>query len=139
MLAIRTRDRLSSIVGMRIRKEEKKKWKNSRKRRLKNRLVYTSKDDGREEKRRRKKIDGRVASLPGESLLPDPVRDRSPRVRFLYLHHGVILDQVLAEVSYHVIVVIHHYAKWLSDNETRPHRDIAPSGAPVLLHLLTYH
>lgn len=79
MLAIRTRDRLSSVVGMRIRKEEKKKWKNSRKRRLKNRLVYTSKD-GREEKRRRKKIDGRVASLPGESLLPDPVRGRSPRV-----------------------------------------------------------
>ena len=63
----------------------------------------------------------------------------SRSTRLLPLHRRVILDQVLAEVSYHVIVVIHHYAKWLSDNETRPHRDIAPSGAPMLLHLPTYH
>lgn len=76
----------------------------------------------------------------GESLLPDLcVTVRFEFDSLYYLHHGVILDQVLAKVSYHVIVVIHHYAKWLSDNETRPHRDIAPSGAPVLLHLLTYH
>lgn len=91
--------------------------------------------------KRKSTIDGTVASLPHsptEILLADLSVIFASRSIPCFLYRGVILDQVLTEVSYHVIVVIHHYAKWLSDNETRPHCDIAPSGAAMLLHLLTY-
>lgn len=77
----------------------------------------------------------RATALHPKGISLPLLSDRSFASSIL-LHHGVIL-QDLAEVSYHVIVVIHHYAKWLADNETRPHHDIAQPGAPLLLHLLT--
>lgn len=55
------------------------------------------------------------------------------------LHHGIVLDQSLAKMSYNVIVVIHHYTKWLPDDETRPYDDVAPSGAAVSLRHLAQH
>jgi len=55
------------------------------------------------------------------------------------LHRGVVLDQSLAEMGYNVIVVIHHYAKWLADDETRPYDDVAPSGAAVSFCHLAQH
>lgn len=55
------------------------------------------------------------------------------------LHHGIVLDQSLSKMSYNVIVVIHHYTKWLPDDETRPYDDVAPSGAAVSFRHLAQH
>lgn len=55
------------------------------------------------------------------------------------LHLGIVFDQILAKMSYNVIVIIHHYTKWLPDDETRPYDDIAPSGAAISFHRLAQH
>lgn len=55
------------------------------------------------------------------------------------LHDGIVLEQSLAKMSYNVIVIIHHYTKWLPDDETRPYDDVAPSGAAVSFRHLAQH
>lgn len=55
------------------------------------------------------------------------------------LYHGIVLDQSLAKMRYDVIVIIHHYTKWLPDDETCPYDDVAPSGAAVSFRHLAQH
>ena len=54
------------------------------------------------------------------------------------LDDGVVLEERVAEVGDHVVVVVHHDAERLADYETRPDDDVAPACAPVTLHQLAH-
>lgn len=47
----------------------------------------------------------------------------------------MILQKTLTKVSDHVVVVVDQYTKGLTDNQTRPYDDIAPTRAKVSLHV----